>query len=115
MKRLSILTLVFAMVSCTSKPISNNDAVCGGYGDLRDLNEEEIALFDSLFKDSTSITIKPVKVRTQVVAGWNYEFHCEQLNADSTWSSIQVNVFEPLPGEGKATITSITKGSSPNI
>lgn len=101
---------VEALVSCNSNK-DNNAPVCGGYSELRLPTEEEISLFESLFKDSTDMHIKPVNVRNQVVGGMNYDFQCEKMNADSTWSSVYVRVFQPLPGEGDAEITSISQNA----
>lgn len=115
MKRLTskLVTLALAsmaFISCSgNKNEGNTDtAVCGGYSDLRLPTEEETMLFNQLFKDS-ALVIKPVNVRTQVVGGMNYRFQCEQMNADSTWSSVEVHLYDPISEEDAPEITYMEK------
>ena len=124
MKRLTskLVTLALALmafISCSgNKNDGNTDTVvCGGYSDLRLPTEEETTLFNQLFKDSAYV-IKPVNVISQEVvlkveparsAGMNYRFQCEQMNADSTWSSVEVRVYAPLPEEGAPEIRYMEK------
>lgn len=112
MKKYLFISLLLALVSCNNKNVNNEPAVLGGFNELRLPSEEETALFERLFKDSTDLQIKPVNVRTQIVAGMNYDFQCEKMNADSTWSSVNVKIYQPLPGNGDAQITSISEGVS---
>ncbi len=110
MKKILLFPILMLLFSCNSKQV-NDTPTCGGFSELRLPTVEETTLFESLFKDSAYLQIKPVNVRTQVVAGMNYDFQCEKMNADSTWSSVFVRVFQPLPDEGDAQITSISQGA----
>lgn len=109
MKKLALFPLLLSLFSCGSKA-QIETPVCGGYGDVRPLTEEESQMFDNLFKDSTDVIIKAVNVSSQVVAGMNYEFQCERMNADSTWSSLIVKVFKPLSKDEEPIITYMSKG-----
>lgn len=110
MKKLLFTTLAILMAalsSCGGKTQSsdNQDVVCGGYSDLRLLTADDSLAFSSAVKDNENL--KPVLVSSQIVAGTNYNFRCEQMNADSTFSSVDVKVFQPLEGEPK--VDSIVK------
>lgn len=96
-----------ALSSCGGKTQSsdNQDVVCGGYSELRLLTADDSLAFTSAVKDNENL--KPVLVSSQIVAGTNYNFRCEQMNADSTFSSVDVKVFQPLEGEPK--VDSIVK------
>lgn len=105
----TLALLVAALSSCGGKTQSsdNQDVVCGGYSELRLLTADDSLAFASAVKDNENL--KPVLVSSQIVAGTNYRFRCEQMNADSTFSSVEVKIFQPLPGEGEPTVDSIVK------
>lgn len=97
----TLAILMAALSSCGGKTQStdNQEPVCGGYSELRLLTADDSLAFASAVKDDAQL--KPVLVSSQIVAGTNYKFRCEQMNADSTFSSVEVKIFQPLPGEGE--------------
>lgn len=115
MKKHPILTAalsLLALAACSGGggEQANQKAVpvCGGYSDSRLLTAEDSLVFNAALGDSAAL-LSPVIVSTQVVAGLNYCFSCEQMNADSTMSSVEVRIYMPLPGEGEPSVTSISK------
>lgn len=81
--------------------------VCGGYTEQREPTEEEMEMFKSL-TSSESVTLTPLSVSTQVVAGLNYRFWCryqEKKRGGHCW----VKIFRPLPGQGEPELVSIEK------
>lgn len=92
-----ILVILFVLVACKS----NNNALVGAYGKTVEISPEVRALFIQAMKNDVRFTL--VKVRTQVVAGTNYEFIC--VDADKNQHIIVI--FNPLPGRGEPRIVSI--------
>jgi len=81
----------------------NNHNLCGGYTAYRTLDEQEVKLFCETYKGD--IELEPYKVATQVVAGTNYRFKCK----DPQKKIYIVTIYQPLPGQGDAEVTSVEK------
>lgn len=75
--------------------------MAGAYGDYRSLEEEDRKLFLETYKGGQAL--QPLKVRTQVVAGLNYRFLCQQ--ADDRNRLVEVTIYQPLPGRGAPEVT----------
>lgn len=91
--------IAVGMASCGT----SRDTMTGAY----DKSTKPTAAEDSIFRVAVSsngkLDLKPLKVARQVVAGMNYRFTC----IDSNRKKMEVVVYEPLPGQGEAHITSI--------
>ena len=83
----------------------------GGYTEQRPLSEQEQALFHQLMQGLTGVAYTPESVATQVVAGINYRFVCKArtVTLDPETYQAEVTVYQPLPGQGEARITSIKR------
>lgn len=81
----------------------NEEPTCGGYSDYRTLSAEDKELFSSTYDGKVALT--PIMVSTQIVAGVNYSFICE----DSKKNTYEVNIFQPLPNEGEPSVSSCVK------
>lgn len=83
--------------------VEEEPPVCGGYSNERDVNEDDIKLFNNVYKGD--VKLKPTKVSSQVVAGMNYKFTCVNDSGDL----YLVSIFKPLPGNGEPEVTSVYK------
>lgn len=97
----------FAVVlaGCGNNLSKDRQQLCGGYTQQRELTEDEMALFRSA-TETVDMTLTPLSVSTQVVAGTNYKFWYRYQDKDDsghTW----VIIFKPLPGRGEPEVTSI--------
>lgn len=90
-----------AVMGCTSQRMAEKEVLCGGYTKFRKMTAEERTLFADTYKSETQLT--PSAVATQVVAGTNYKFRCE----DKQSHTYEVVIYKPLPNQGKATVTSV--------
>ncbi|MCQ2095553.1 MAG: carboxylesterase family protein [Bacteroidaceae bacterium] len=98
---LSMSVLMSACHSSGSVHDNANRLLAGGYTDFRKPTDAERALFVDSWQDQRVLT--PRKVSTQVVAGTNYKYLCE----DVTGKDIEVVIYKPLPGNGEAVVTRI--------
>lgn len=80
---------------------------CGGYTRQRELSEEEMAMFKAVTA-SCGMTLTPLSVSTQVVAGTNYRFWCRYQDSEGS-GHCWVTVFKPLPGRGEPEVSAIDK------
>ncbi len=106
MAMVGLMTLVSAC-SNTQKPAENVE--CGGYGEPELLTANDSLVFKTAVGDSLSSALSPVNVSKQVVGGMNYKFRCEQMNADSTMSSVEVSIYDPMENDSKPEVTNISK------
>lgn len=85
--------------------------MCGGYNQQRPLSDAERTLFRQVTDTLTGVSYTPESVATQVVAGTNYRFICRAKSAtpDPAAYKAEVVVYKPLPGQGEAKITKITR------
>jgi len=76
---------------------------CGGYTDVREVDDKDKALFEQYrsiveekvqgqFQVPKDFKIEPTKIRTQLVNGNNYQFHVRLHNGQFA----HVRIFEPL-------------------
>lgn len=105
---LSALICALLLLSCAQGNKEAKDTkrgheqcCCGAFADYRALSNEDIQLFEAAFHYALKLT--PQCVTTQVVAGTNYKFICK----DKANNDIKVVIFQPLPNQGEARVTSI--------
>jgi len=123
MKLLSYVTALFLSMACTSicdvQAIAEESlpAKTGAYTEYRAVTSEEKAMLDKAveaFLATKEVCTQkgcyipepwaaledcnPTQVRTQVVAGTNYQFKCEDFI---------ITVFKPLPGQGEARVSDV--------
>lgn len=87
-------------------PVPNEQPMCGAYSHYRPLMEEERTLFEQVYQQQPTLT--PKSVSTQVVAGTNYRFLCE----DEAGKEYLVTIFVPLPcyqDEQPVAVTSVER------
>ena len=77
----------------------------GAYTDQREPSEEEVALLRNV-TDGQDMTITPLSVSTQVVAGLNYKFWCRYQDGGD-YGHCWVVIYRDL--QGNVSLTSITK------
>lgn len=121
MKRFAfILAAVLAIAGCgirnsRTEMVENEDnksgQLCGGYTEGREPSDEEYQLFREVTDTLQGMTLTPLSVQTQVVAGINYKFYCRcsDSNAESNPSHCWLTIYKPLPGQGEPKVTSIEK------
>lgn len=81
--------------------MQHSASLAGGFSRPVKLNDEDLAVFREAA--DTSLGLKPRKVSRQIVAGTNYRFECRGKDR----RTVEVVIFEPLPGRGDARITHI--------
>ncbi len=82
-------------------------AKVGGWSKFRPLTRADVAVFKAV-KLPFGVHYEPVAVRTQVVAGTNYDFLCNaQVIGSSDWYQAMVLIFKPL--QGNPSLVKITK------
>lgn len=88
----------------TVKEESPKKELVGAFTDFRPLTHEDQVLFGNTQLENKSIKgYKVLSVSTQVVAGINYRFLCE----DEEGNVHVVIIYKPLPMQGDPRITSI--------
>lgn len=98
------------IAGCGNAPAQRQEAdepSCGGYTRQRELTEGEMEMFVSL-TGTGDMTLTPVSVATQVVAGTNYRFWCMYRDEDAD-GHCWVVIYKPLPGQGEPEVISIQK------
>jgi len=105
----------FAIVGCACQSTQKNtntndtnieDVMVGAYSEYRELQDDELSLFESVYQGDIALT--PKSVATQVVAGTNYRYRC----SDAAGAEYIVTVFVPLPcyqDEQQTEVTNIEK------
>ena len=83
----------------------------GGYTPFTCINNEAKEAFNQAIDGLTGVNYEPFAASSQVVAGTNYRVLC---NATIVVPGAQpylamVTIFQPLPGQGEAHISSIEK------
>ena len=99
----------------TPKNISNDTQIVGGFTEFRELDAEDIALFEAVMTTGgdPTYTYEPIAVRTQVVAGLVYLFSVLADPQDGTDPyEVYVRIFEPLTGEPELMDITLTDGTS---
>lgn len=96
--------------SCSSANVQkqqedNQEAICGGFSEVRDVTEEDLAVFLEATGNGNPVFV-PVQVSTQVVAGLNYKFICKKVDEIDP-AMYEIKIFKPL--QAKAEITEILK------
>lgn len=84
-----VIMFVWGMIAIACNP-SQAD-LAGGYTQYRKLTDNDRLIFERTYHDHLSLT--PKRVATQVVAGTNYRFLCE----DTHTNPYEVVIFVPLP------------------
>lgn len=104
LKTIVLMSIVFFMASCSSnKVFTQADTLVGAYDKSTTITDEEYFLFKTVMQSHSDLQLKPIKVSRQVVAGTNYRYECINENK----KTVEVVIFQPLPGEGEARILSI--------
>lgn len=85
------------------------EMLMGGYSEQRPLTAEDSAVFAAATKDYGYLSLKPLSVSTQVVAGTNYLFTCEMKAFGGPATETNVKIFRPLPGRGEPELIVVEK------
>ena len=99
-KTLALATIIIGMASCAS---TKKTQMVGAFGKSTKLTTEEDSLFKAVVLSHSNLQLKPLKVSRQVVAGTNYKYECINENK----RTVEVVIFQPLPGQGEARILSV--------
>ena len=86
-----------------------DEMLMGGFSEQRPLTAEDSAVFAEATKDYAYLSLKPLSVSTQVVAGTNYLFVCEMKAFGGPATQTNVKIFKPLPGRGAAELIVVEK------
>lgn len=86
-----------------------DEMLVGGYSEQRPLTAEDSAAFAEATKDYAYLSLKPLSVATQIVAGTNYLFVCEMKAFGGPATQTNVKIFKPLPGQGAAELIVVEK------
>lgn len=95
----AFVAVVVGMTSCGT----NRNVMTGAYDKSTKLSAEEDSIFRVAVSSHSELNLKPLKVSRQVVAGMNYRYTC----VDTNKNKVEVVIYEPLPGQGDARITSV--------
>ena len=85
------------------------EMLMGGYSEQRPLTAEDSAVFAAATKDYGYLSLKPLSVSTQVVAGTNFLFTCEMKAFGGPATQTNVKIFRPLPGRGEPELIVVEK------
>ena len=85
------------------------EMLMGGYSEQRPLTAEDSAVFAAATKDYSYLSLKPLSVSTQVVAGTNFLFTCEMKAFGGPATQTNVKIFRPLPGRGEPELIVVEK------
>ncbi len=85
------------------------EMLMGGYSEQRPLTAEDSAVFAAATKDYGYLSLKPLSVSTQVVAGTNFLFACEMKAFGGPATQTNVKIFRPLPGRGEPELIVVEK------
>jgi flavodoxin len=86
-----------------------DEMLMGGYSEQRPLTAEDSAVFAAATKDYGYLSLKPLSVSTQVVAGTNFLFTCEMKAFGGPATQTNVKIFRPLPGRGEPELIVVEK------
>lgn len=104
LKTTVLMSIVLFMASCSSnKVLTQADTLVGAYDKSTTITDEEFSLFKTVMQSHSDLQLKPIKVSRQVVAGTNYKYECINENK----RTVEVVIFQPLPGQGEARILSV--------
>ena len=103
MKKAITALLALTLTACSgtkqmNRKITAEPQMVGAYTLQRALTKADLELFHEVAGDLNMI---PISVSTQVVAGTNYKFYCQ----DEHQEYYNVVIFQPLPGQGEAKVT----------
>lgn len=102
-RKLKFLIIIVAMAGIAACKSPANTSLVGGFNKSTKLTSDEKKLFKEVMRSHPGLELTPQKVCRQVVAGINYRFEC----IDTNKKQVMVVVYQPLPGNGDARITSI--------
>jgi hypothetical protein len=90
---------------------TEKDLMPGAYTTFHCVDAKEQELFKKVTETIVGVDYEAVAVATQVVAGTNYKFFCNAriVYPEAPYYTAMVIVFQPLPGQGDATVTEIRK------
>lgn len=100
LKLFTVTAMALCMASCAS---IRKSPLTGAYDKSTKLTAKEDSLFQAVVLSHSDLQLKAVKVARQTVAGTNYRYECMDKNK----KKVEVVVFQPLPGQGEAIITSV--------
>lgn len=109
MKKLivAVLACVSTLCGCQCHKADNDmNVTCGGYSKEAKVTAQEMEVWDSVAKIYPMLNeLTPETVKSQVVAGMNYDFSCR----DKQGKPQSVKIFMPLPGEGTPSVLAFGK------
>ena len=109
MDTLKIFALAITLLGVASCADSQKACLVGAYGKSSRLTAEEDSLFKAVVLSHNGLQLRPVRVSRQVVAGINYRYEC----IDPNKCKVEIVVYQPLPGNGAARITSVNGKAYP--
>ncbi|WP_299627474.1 hypothetical protein [uncultured Tenacibaculum sp.] len=94
----------------SNQTVTDEKTLVGGWTPYGPVTAEDRAIFDEALNGFVGVHYTPESVSTQVVSGTNYRFKCNASVPPSevVWEAI-VEIHQPLPGQGKPHIISITR------
>mgnify|MGYP001791809688 CR=1 FL=1 len=95
----------------SNQTATSEKTLVGGWTPYGPVTAEDKKVFDEALAGFVGVKYTPQSVSTQVVAGMNYRFKCEATLPGPEpiqWEAI-VEIYQPLPGQGKPHIVSITR------
>ncbi|MDR1541619.1 MAG: hypothetical protein LBU32_27245 [Clostridiales bacterium] len=75
----------------------------GGYTEDRELEPEDMEIFEAVMADAEDAEYEPTLVATQVVAGVNYRFTATATSDDVQPNLVYVYIYQPLDGTPELT------------
>lgn len=115
-----MLTMLCTLVSCKTTQLHSvgsaepqrpapvvqeqpRPVMAGGYTDYREPTAEDLRIFQTTYSGEQNL--KPLRVASQIVAGRNFRFCCQ----DEQGREVIVTIHQPLPGRGDPYVLKITK------
>lgn len=100
-----LLLLVFAAGCAKENASAADEPVAGGYTADREIEPDELQLFEDVMAGLVGVQYEPTLVATQVVAGINYRFSAKAMavTPEATESLVYVYIYQPLEGEAELT------------
>ena len=87
---------------------SEESQLVGGFTEMREVTEDDLAVFNAALSVEEQQKYSPQKVATQVVAGTNFNFECVVINnSEGTEEIVNIIIFKPLDENEAPTVTEI--------
>lgn len=102
-QNLTLSAVCVWLASCSTSSTPKSAVMTGAYSPYAALTAADDSLFNAVMSAHQELKLSPRKVSRQVVAGMNYRFEC----LDASRKKVEIVIYEPLPGNGKAHLVSI--------